>query len=346
MTRPRPSVASPSLHGTLRQQAQFLAERCAAHEGVAGVLLTGGVARGYADRFSELDVAVYLTRPHFEDWTRGGLAPYPEGDSCLGGWHIDIEYLCYEDEIEAEWDHAKRWDRSYAVILHDPQGLMQDMLARKAILGEEEKERLAGHYLVFCSDYLCDIVVASWLHRGDLLAAHHCLNLALDGLIKAVYLANDELIPFDKWTLNLSYTLPWTPADWRERLEQAMVVRAVSREDVERRCDLIRELFVECRQRLAQAHGHGLGLIEARKLAVLRAVREQGAMPAAEFDRRFGLRQALQSPFFHLLGRENRQGQEFLVFDERRLRELAARDFEGMLEWNRVLLRELMRTAP
>ena len=97
--------------------------------------------------------------------------------------------------------------------------------------------------------------------------------------------------------------------------------------------------------RLAGARGQGLGLIEARKLAVLRALRERGAMPATEFDRRFGLRQALQSPFFHLLGRENREGQEFLVFDERHLQELAARDFEGMLEWNRALLRELIRTA-
>ncbi|MGA9349567.1 MAG: DUF4037 domain-containing protein [Anaerolineae bacterium] len=124
--------------------------------------------------------------------------------------------------MEAEWEHGKRWDRSYAVILHDPQRLMQEMLARKAVLTEEEKQRLTSHHLILYGEYFCNLVVPSWLHRGDLLAAHHCLNTALDSLIKAVFLANDELIPFEKWTLNLSYTLPWTPQGWRERVGRAI----------------------------------------------------------------------------------------------------------------------------
>ena len=51
------------------------------------------------------------------------------------------------------------------------------------------------------------------------------MNTALDNLIEAVFLANDELIPFQKWTLNLSYTLAWNPPKWREQVEQALLVR-------------------------------------------------------------------------------------------------------------------------
>ena len=36
-------------------------------EGVVGVLFASGVAQGYADHFSELDLAVYLVQPRFED---------------------------------------------------------------------------------------------------------------------------------------------------------------------------------------------------------------------------------------------------------------------------------------
>ena len=341
MSRPRPTVSSPNQYEVYFRQARAFAERFAACEGVVGVLLTGGVARGYADHFSELDLAVYLTRSAFEAWTQGGLSPHPEGDSCLDGWHVDFDYLCYKDELEAEWDPIKRWDRSYAVVLHDPQGWMQEMLARKAILTDEEKQHLASHYLILFGEYFCSLVVPSWVHRGDLRAAHHCLNTALDSLIRAVFLANDELIPFDKWTLNLSYTLAWTPPDWQTRIEQALLVREFSQTDVERRCTLTRNLFAECREKLLGPSRESLDIIEARKLALLRVVRERVAMPASEFDRRFGLRRAIQSPLFHLLRRETRGDEAWLVFDEGRLREYTQRDFEGFLEWDRALLRIL-----
>jgi hypothetical protein len=338
VTRPKPTVTSPNECDAYFCQARVLADRFARFEGVVGVLLTGGAARGYADRFSELDLAVCLTRSDFEDWIHRGQAPFPEGNACLDGWHVDVDYFCYDDEMEAEWEHVKRWDRSYARILHDPQGLMRDMLARKALLAEGEKQRLSSRYLVLYGDYFCGYVVPSWLHRGDLLAAHHCLNVALDSLIKAVFLANDELIPFDKWTLNLSYTLAWTPPDWQGRVERALLVREVSPADVERRRALIADLFAECKDRLLGPEQEGLDAIEARKLAMLRAVRRLGAMPVDEFDRRFGLRRAIQSPLFHLLRREVRQGQAHFVFDEGRLRSYAGRDFEGFLRWDQALL--------
>ena len=183
--------------------------------------------------------------------------------------------------------------------------------------------------------------MSSWLHRGDLLAAHHCLNTALDSLIKAVFLANDELIPFDKWTLNLSYTLAWTPRNWRERVEKAVLVQEVSQADVERRCALIRDLFADCREKLLGPKTGDLDIIEARKLEMLRHVRERGAMPASEFDRCFGLRRAIQSPLFHLLRREMHEGEEWLVFDEEQLQHYAVLDFEGFLDWDRALLRAL-----
>jgi hypothetical protein len=343
MTRPRPTISSPNEYDAYFRQAQQFADRFAACGGVVGVLLTGGVARGYADHFSELDLAVYLTRSHFDDWIRRGLAPFPEGDSWLDGWHVDFDYFCYEDEIEAAWEHTKCWDRSYAVVLYDPQELMREMLARKAILTEEEKQRLTSHHLILYGEYFCNLVVPSWLYRGDPLAAHHCLNVALDSLIRAVFLANDELIPFDKWTLNLTYTLPWTPRDWRERVEQMLMVREGSQVEVERRCALIRDLFAECREKLVGPKTEGLDIIEARKLEILRLVRGREAVPAAKFDQRFGLRRAIQSPLFHLLRRETREGEEWLVFDEERLREYTAQDFEGFLEWDRALLRVLTK---
>lgn len=143
--------------------------------------------------------------------------------------------------------------------------------------------------------------------------------------------------------LNLSYTLPWAPQDWRKRVEEAMLVREVSQAEVERRCALIRDLFAECREKLVGPKTEGLDIIEARKLEILRHVRERGAMPAAEFDQRFGLRRAIQSPLFHLLCRETREDEEWVVFHEEQLQQYAALDFEGFLEWDQALLKALAR---
>ena len=341
-SRPRPTVSGANESEAFLQQAQQFAARFAGVEGVVGVLLTGGAARGYADHFSELDLAIYLSRPLFEDWTRRGNAPLPEGDSLVESWHVDLDYFCYEDELEGEWEHSKRWDRSYAVVLVDPQGLLREMLDRKAVLDVDEKRRLTSRYLVLYGEYFCDVVARSWVDRGDLLAAHDCLNVTLDILIKAVFLANDELVPFEKWVLNLSYTLDWTPGDWRRKVEEALLVREISGAEVERRRALISGLLVECRRRLIGEQAGDLGAVEARKLAVLRAIRESGAMPVEEFDRRLGVRALIQSPLFHLLRREARDGEEWVVLDEERLRDRAARDFEGFLDWNRALLRALV----
>jgi hypothetical protein len=342
-TRPQPTVSSSNLYGSFVQQAEELANRFSGYDGVVGVLLTGGVARGYADHFSELDLAIYLKQCRFEEWTFSGWAPFPEGDSLLDGCHVDIDYMCYEQELKEDWEHIKRWDRSYALILYDPEGLVRDLLTLKAVLGEGEKATLVNRHLVLYGDYLIDLVVPSWVHRGDLFAAHHCLNIALDSLVKAVFLANDELIPFEKWSLNLSYTLEWVPKDWRKWIEQALLVKKVSKEDVDRRRVLLSRLFAECKARLFGPAAEGLAPIEARKLRILDAVRERGSMPATEFDERFGLRMCIQSPFFFLLRREDRDDREWVVFDEARLREHTTRGFEAFLEWDRLLLDELRR---
>ena len=119
------------------------------------------------------------------------------------------------------------------------------------------------------------------------------------------------------------------------------MVQEVSRADVERRCALIGDFFAECRGKLLGPKAKGLEAIEARKLEMLNYVRKHGPVPAAEFDQRFGLRRAIQSPLFHLLRRETREDEEWLVFEEELLREYAVQDFEGFLEWDRALLRAL-----
>jgi hypothetical protein len=47
-------------------------------------------------------------------------------------------------------------------------------------------------------------------------------NQAVVSLVKALFIANKEFIPHQKWLIHMSRSLKWTPNDWEDRLRGAM----------------------------------------------------------------------------------------------------------------------------
>ena len=82
-----------------RQTAKNLASKIASYEGVVGIVFIGGLVRGFADRFSDLDITVFIDRKD-EDFKRRiynvGLS---EGKA--SGIDVDLEIHFIED--------FKRW---------------------------------------------------------------------------------------------------------------------------------------------------------------------------------------------------------------------------------------------
>ena len=98
--------------------------------GVVGITLTGGLSRGYGDELSEIDLDIYLTPELYKKWIMG-KGPLPHGDHLGTRYHMDVSFLDYEKESEIEWDLQKKWDSSYAIILHDPHGKIRGCSQRK-----------------------------------------------------------------------------------------------------------------------------------------------------------------------------------------------------------------------
>ena len=341
-TRPTPAVTSPNQFEAYFHQAEKLSQKIADRPGVIGVILSGGVSRGYADHLSEIDLVIYLDDRAYEDWIIQGKAPFPEGDSLVDGWHVDLEYVSFEQEVHEPWEHVKRWDRSYAIPLFDPKGQVQALIAEKAVFLEKEKERLNFQYFFLFGEYFIEFVVPAWIYRQDLAAAHQGINIAIDNLIKVLFLVNDELIPFEKWALNFTYSLHWKPPDWDDKIKQALLVQAFTEEDVRRRQVIVHDLLQACKQKIYGTDRNQLGVIEARKLDILKELRLAGALPAREFSKRFGERKALQSPFFQLVHREEREGTTWVVFDEAKLADQVSNGFNSYLDWDRKLLTALI----
>lgn len=52
-----------------------------------------------------------------------------------------------------------------------------------------------------------------WIHRGDTVQGHAMLNKAATQLIEALFSANCEHVPHEKWLIHFSRSLAWTPRD-------------------------------------------------------------------------------------------------------------------------------------
>lgn len=128
--------------GFNRLKADRLAEAVAAGEefasklkrnGLVGIVFLGGAARGYFNKFSDIDIIVFKKRAARLGMRREDEVEYKE-------FVIDYEIANYKDKLESEWDMEARWAFSTARILYDPEGKVEKLIARKVRLKEREKK--------------------------------------------------------------------------------------------------------------------------------------------------------------------------------------------------------------
>jgi predicted nucleotidyltransferase len=329
----------PNFADEYRELARQLARRYAVMEGVVGVVLTGGLTFGEADRYSDVDLIVYLYEQSLRTWYFGE-APLPEGESIYRGLRLDLSYRDFRAEQGREWTPRDLWSVSRAEILYDPEGLVAELLEGKLRITDEAFELQALERAAYIRRLL-DRIVPGWLYRGEVPAAHHVLNRSADQLIGLVHLINRQYIPGDDWNVALSEELAWAPADFRARIEQALVAEALSSAEASRRRYILSSILLECWNHLT-----GDEPIEDRSSAVLqrRMLREmvvEGEMPLERFLARFDRRMLIQSPAYDLLQIERSDEGARVIFNHQRLRHLIHHELGRFLDYQRRLLREL-----
>lgn len=213
MARPYVNLKSENILDELMQVLSSNIARYSALKGVVGITLNGGLSRGYADKLSEIDLVIYLDKEHYENWHKE-KAPVALGIVKLDGYLYDIKLADYDDESEKQWDSVALWDLSYAHILFDPLGKIKKLMENK--LSVPEISRAEG--LMFSSWWYFKLAGDIWISRGDALQGHFIMNRAIIPLLEALFIANEEYIPHEKWIIHMSRSLKWKPEQWEERL--------------------------------------------------------------------------------------------------------------------------------
>jgi hypothetical protein len=167
-------------------------------------------------------VTLYLEPGVLARWCRYG-SPLPLGISQHQGWTWDIAAVDLANEEARTWTRDALWDGSYAKILFDPSGRVRALLAAKLV---PPSPMDAGGLLFECWWHY-RLAGDIWIQRGDALQGHHIFNRAVAALVGALFVANGEFVPHDKWLLHMSRTLAWSPPGWEARLAAALSTGAM-----------------------------------------------------------------------------------------------------------------------
>ncbi|MFX0031841.1 MAG: nucleotidyltransferase domain-containing protein [Promethearchaeota archaeon] len=338
--RPVGEIKSKNHYQDLIKGAEWMVSQLKDLTGVIGITLSGGLSRGYGDELSEIDLMIYLDKKAYEKWSQGE-APVPQGDTLWNGYYFDLEFLSYYEEWDKKWDPFMKWDASYNKILYDPYSKIVKLLEHKDIFTAREKFQCAATSFGKCV-YIGNLVVQQWIKRGDPLIANHLINKAIKGLIKIVFLINDEYLPPDKWSLNYSYSLDWLPEGWRERISDVILVKEISMEEAERRCKILHRIYNECWERLVGTKFKDLEFIEINLYNELQYIISKTPVNLNEFSEKFDIKHLTFEPIFQLTEIKTKDNVKWIIFKKEKFLEQREENFKEFLDWNKNLLKKLV----
>ncbi len=334
MSRPYVQVESENTIATLRHHLEKMLPEFEALPGVVGLTLNGGLSRGYADHLSEIDITIYLTSEAFRDW-KLGKPPIAVGITKLAGQLYDVKYVDFTAEEARDWDDTELWDVSYAEILFDPEDLLHSLFAEK--LAERPEPDKAENLLMSCWWYF-RLAGDIWIHRGDVLQGHHVFNQAVTALVQALFVANREYVPHEKWLLHLSRSLRWMPENWEDRLQAAMSTGDLTIESLKSRQVVIANLWKEIDRYIVENYYPHLPVHMMQKTSYekLKLLAKEGSISKDEWQVRTGSGVPGGDPFYPIFKFEDDQ----LIFDPQAFRTI---DEDAMYEWHYEVLRAVRR---
>jgi predicted nucleotidyltransferase len=208
---------------------------------VLGVVLLGGAARGYADKLSDIDLAIFVARD--------AVKKLPKGEHRWRGYLLDNDLYIYGRKAAADWSQERKQAFYEGKILLDREGLVRSLLRQKLKFRTTERRRIILENLLFLEDRI-EAAETIWPRRGHIPGAHYAVNMAVENLFKILFAYNSRFLPSDKWRFYHSCHVPWLPRKYQELMIQIMKTQAITYADLKRRVANLKCLDVAMRNKL------------------------------------------------------------------------------------------------
>ena len=224
--------------------AEAIVEQIRHLRGVEIILGLGSLARGFADKWSDVDLAV-LGRGE-------GLNRLWRGERLLAGLSIDLFVVDLDAAPPTKWDSSRRQAFEESIVLFTRAASVLHSVSSKISLGKGERTGKIHETLLKIGwigfqprdwfgqnkyGYDWSLPHDLWIRRGCASSAHATIDQALDYAIQLLFLANGQHVPDLKWRRYLATGLPWVPtgfsslikeADYRRRDKQGFSSRAAA----------------------------------------------------------------------------------------------------------------------
>lgn len=204
---------------------------------------------------------VYLGRPNIDKEDDvdivafvGGKVKIRPGEYVSNGYNFDITVIDYNYARETDWGQKTRSSFKYPTLLFDRGNKIKNLLKNKLKFTAKERKNIIISNIFRLiwlgiyddhkwKDYSIPYYPHDlWIRRGDIEEAHTVLDIGTDMLFDILYAYNKEFIPTKKWKLHSSYSLKWTPKNYKERVDD-LLKEKISEKDFERRYKVIKELL-------------------------------------------------------------------------------------------------------
>jgi|GEM_PF-143711 len=297
-------------------------------KGLIGIVLNGGVARGYSDVYSEIDILIYLDEPYYR-YYQTHKTPFELGISMHQGQLYDVSIISYKQEEEQNYDSLMSWDRTHAKILYEVDGKLRDLYKKK--ITKPPKEQISS--LLFSAYWYSKIAGDVWMYREDSVQGHFIIVKAIEPLMKVLYLLNNQHIPHEKWLLHNTYDLPLLPRDYHTLLRRAMLSKGMTMNSLKEHQEAMLNLYHRISFLACKEEEMALGLEKTYDYhaSVLSYLRDKKKVYKQDFIDKFNFSILNSAPFYQAVKIEG----AFILFDEESFLDLEPSD---MYSWHFALV--------
>lgn len=195
------------------------------HEDVEGVMFLGGVARGSADRFSDIDIAVFSLDKL--EWLHTGEQETEEG------YDLEIFNIAINNGSD-DWDEIKREAYQEGIVAYDRNGRVSAFLESALNYSKDYQIKksaelifsIAWHGWIYSpfrnenvKGYRWILNEGLWFSRGKECNVYYTTRYCIDLLIELLYAVNSRWTPDYKWRYVRSHDLTWLPANYHEYID-------------------------------------------------------------------------------------------------------------------------------
>jgi len=246
----------------LSSKAKELAEELKENfKEIKGISISGSVADGIADEYSDIDLDIWLSDKTYEIWAKNSplIEKYRNNQIkretpvnytlLVKGKKFDLTIFSIEKTIEELWRIEQIARRQNSIILYDPENHVKNSLSKKIcwinegemFCNKEKNTKLSIDFYHFFINAYIDYFVPIALKREQYIQANIDLDFALNLILEYACIINKNFYPDtkSKW----AHASKYLDKDIIDTLSEAKLIKSHSSLEIKRRSDLLKKVI-------------------------------------------------------------------------------------------------------